>query len=151
MTILVINGPNLNLLGSRETGIYGADTLDSIKHNLTEIATTLDATVDFRQSNHEGEIVDWINQSKDQFNGIIINPAAIASRGRAKFIGLPSKNISPAEGLCTPDMVLMKVDLPAPLSPNKQWHSPGITSSDTPDNAITEPGWKARCSGCSSG
>ena len=66
-------------------------------------------------------------------------PASIASRGLSNCIGRPSKVIVPSVGLWTPDMVLMKVDFPAPLSPRRQWHSPGRTSKVTPFRAITLP------------
>src|SRR5690606_20152249 len=66
-------------------------------------------------------------------------PRAIASRGLSKTTGSPSIRISPLVGLWTPDMVLMKVDFPAPLSPSRQWHSPAMTDTDTPASAITEP------------
>lgn len=78
MKILVLNGPNLNMLGLREPEIYGSTTLDDIKNQLTTHANSLDYDVDFFQSNHEGSIVDKIQQSlftKD-VNFIIINPAA---------------------------------------------------------------------------
>ena len=66
-------------------------------------------------------------------------PASIASRGVSKDIGRPSNRISPFDGLCTPDIVLIKVDFPAPLSPSRQWHSPGRTSKLTPASAMTFP------------
>jgi len=61
-SILVINGPNLNLLGTREPEIYGAETLDDIKDNMTAKAGKLNLSIDFRQSNIEGEIVNWIQR-----------------------------------------------------------------------------------------
>ena len=74
--ILVINGPNLNLLGSRETSIYGSKTLKEIEKELESKAAEIQATMDFRQSNHEGVLVDWIQASRDEYDGIIINAAA---------------------------------------------------------------------------
>ena len=71
--VLIINGPNLNLLGTREPEIYGAETLDDIKDSMTEKAETLGLSVDFRQSNVEGEIVNWIQEARDGFDAIIIN------------------------------------------------------------------------------
>ena len=74
--ILVINGPNLQLLGSREPSIYGNQTLESIQKSLLQLGIELGLEVDFRQSNAEGMIVDWIGESAGHFHGIIINPAA---------------------------------------------------------------------------
>ena len=76
MKILVINGPNLNLLGDREKENYGEITLDKINEELSILASELGVEIDFFQSNFEGEIVDKIQKAKDNFNGIIINPAA---------------------------------------------------------------------------
>ncbi len=77
MKILVINGPNLNLLGLREPEIYGSTTLDNINKELIEFAGTLsnEIELEFFQSNHEGEIIDKIHSIKD-YDGLIINPAA---------------------------------------------------------------------------
>jgi 3-dehydroquinate dehydratase-2 len=76
-SILVINGPNLNLLGTREPEIYGADTLDDIRDKMTEKAASLDLSIDFRQSNNEGEIVNWIQESREGHDAIIINAGAL--------------------------------------------------------------------------
>lgn len=76
-SILVINGPNLNLLGTREPEIYGADTLDDIKDKMTEKAAGLEFSIDFRQSNVEGEIVGWIQEARDNHDAIIINAGAL--------------------------------------------------------------------------
>lgn len=73
--IRVIHGPNLNLLGLRETNIYGTTTLDSINKKLKEEAQKENIEIDFFQSNHEGALIDCIHQSKDH-DGILINPAA---------------------------------------------------------------------------
>ena len=77
MKILVINGPNINMLGKREPEIYGTLTMDDINNELVEYSKTIsdDIELDFFQSNHEGEIVDKI-QSAGSFDGLIINPAA---------------------------------------------------------------------------
>jgi len=68
-TILVLNGPNLNLLGLREPEIYGHDTLSDIEEACLEAAAGLDLTVDFRQSNHEGQLVDWIHEARQTADG----------------------------------------------------------------------------------
>lgn len=74
--ILVIHGPNLNLLGEREPGVYGNDTLDSINKEISDEAKVLGLTCDFFQSNHEGAIIDEIQNARKLYNGIIINPGA---------------------------------------------------------------------------
>ena len=76
-SILVINGPNLNLLGTREPEIYGSETLRDIKDKMTAKAASLDLTVDFRQSNTEGEIVTWIQDARESFDAIVINAGAL--------------------------------------------------------------------------
>lgn len=93
MKILVIHGPNLNLLGLRETDIYGTYTLDDINRRLEGLAAELGVEVVCRQSNHEGEIVDLIQDSGD-YSAIIINPAAythtsIAIRDAIAAIDIP--------------------------------------------------------------
>jgi 3-dehydroquinate dehydratase-2 len=74
--ILIINGPNLNMLGQREPEIYGKQTLEDIEQMCKKEAQKLVVEIDFRQSNHEGEIVDWIQEANSSFDCLIINPAA---------------------------------------------------------------------------
>lgn len=74
--ILILNGPNLNLLGSREPKIYGRETLADIEAACRRRAKALAATVDFRQSNTEGELVDWVQQAKRKFDALIVNAGA---------------------------------------------------------------------------
>src|SRR5688572_12499405 len=71
--ILILNGPNLNMLGVREPHIYGHNTLDDIRHMCEEAAGKMSFSVDFRQSNHEGELVTWIQEARGQAAGVIIN------------------------------------------------------------------------------
>jgi 3-dehydroquinate dehydratase-2 len=93
MKILVIHGPNLNLLGAREKEIYGVQTLDDINNSLKKLAKELGFELIIKQSNHEGEIVDLIQDSRD-YKGILINPAAythtsIAIRDAIAAIDIP--------------------------------------------------------------
>lgn len=74
--ILVIHGPNLNLLGQREPAIYGRVTLETINKELKKVAKKAKVTLVIKQSNHEGEIVDLIGKAKNKFAAILINPAA---------------------------------------------------------------------------
>ncbi len=74
--ILVLNGPNLNLLGKRQPNIYGKLTLDDIEGNCAEISKSLGVTVKFSQSNHEGELIDQIQNASENFDGIILNAGA---------------------------------------------------------------------------
>ncbi|NTS31164.1 type II 3-dehydroquinate dehydratase [Phyllobacterium sp. BT25] len=75
-TIFVLNGPNLNMLGKREPGIYGAVTLDDIEAMCRTEAEALGCKIDFRQSNHEGDLVSWIQEAGEQKALVLINPAA---------------------------------------------------------------------------
>jgi 3-dehydroquinate dehydratase-2 len=74
--ILVLNGPNLNMLGVREPGIYGSLSLNAIEQNLKELASQLGVDLVFFQSNHEGAIIDQIHEAANHVDGIVINPAA---------------------------------------------------------------------------
>ena len=76
MKILVIHGPNLNLLGSRETAVYGVETLDAINEKCSALAKELGVTIEARQSNSEGAIVDMVQEAANSAKGIVINPGA---------------------------------------------------------------------------
>src|SRR6266576_3213884 len=76
MKILFLNGPNLNLLGQREPEVYGRNTLADIEAKVRSRAQTLQVEVEFRQSNLEGELVDWIQQAKTKSDVIVLNAAA---------------------------------------------------------------------------
>jgi 3-dehydroquinate dehydratase-2 len=98
MKILFLNGPNLNLLGQREPEVYGRETLADIEAAVRKRAKELKAKVDFRQSNVEGELVDWIQQAKGKFDVIVLNAAAythtsIALRDAIAAVGLPTIEI----------------------------------------------------------
>ena len=99
MKILVINGPNLNMLGSREPEIYGSSTLLDIENELSEFASKLDNKIEleFFQSNTEGEIVDKIQKAMGQIDGIIINPAAYTHTSVAISDAIACVNIKTVE------------------------------------------------------
>jgi 3-dehydroquinate dehydratase-2 len=97
-TILVLNGPNLNLLGTRQPEIYGKLTLAEIEKKLRALAKQLGVEIDFRQSNSEGELVTWIQQATGRFGAIVINPAAfthtsLAMRDAISAVGIPTIEI----------------------------------------------------------
>ena len=98
MRILYLNGPNLNLLGTREPEKYGKTTLAEIEVRVQKRASELGATVQFRQSNIEGELVNWIQEAKGKFDCIILNAAAythtsIALRDAIAAIQVPTIEI----------------------------------------------------------
>ncbi|GAB5503285.1 type II 3-dehydroquinate dehydratase [Pyruvatibacter sp.] len=74
-TIFVLNGPNLNMLGQREPEIYGTDTLADVKKRCVTKAAALGLEIDFRQSNHEGELVSWLQEARDAASGVVLNAA----------------------------------------------------------------------------
>jgi 3-dehydroquinate dehydratase II len=75
--IYILNGPNLNLLGLRQPEIYGRATLEDVAEDCASLAEELGLTIRFQQSNHEGQIIDWIHQSRVEGAGVIINPGAL--------------------------------------------------------------------------
>jgi len=75
-SVLILNGPNLNLLGTREPQIYGSETLDDVEALCQEAAAELGLAIDFRQSNHEGELVGWIQEARGEHDAILINAGA---------------------------------------------------------------------------
>ena len=93
-TIFVINGPNLNLLGSRDPRIQGPQTLDDIRSAMEVRAKALELKVDFRHSNHEGELVDWLQEALAKASAVIINAGgyahtSIAIRDAASMLQVP--------------------------------------------------------------
>jgi 3-dehydroquinate dehydratase II len=97
-SILVLHGPNLNLLGKREPGVYGTATLNDINSSLEEIAQSLGAQVTAFQSNHEGALVDAIQAAMGQHQGILINPGAythtsVAIRDAIAAVALPTVEV----------------------------------------------------------
>ncbi len=98
MKILVIHGPNLQLLGAREPARYGTTDLATINHELTALGKTLKAHIDTVQSNHEGEIVELIGKAKGRYAALVINPAAythtsVAIRDAIQASGLPAVEV----------------------------------------------------------
>lgn len=92
--ILVLNGPNLNLLGSREPAIYGHDTLDSIAMMLEDQAQALDLAIDLRQSNHEGHLVDWLHEAGSrQCLAVILNAGALTHTSIALHDAIKAINV----------------------------------------------------------
>ena len=98
MKILVINGPNINMLGIREPEIYGSKTYSDLVELIKKEADSLGVEVNFFQSNHEGAIVDEIQQAYGKFDGIVINPAAythtsVALLDAVKAVGIPTVEV----------------------------------------------------------
>ncbi|MBR5247120.1 MAG: type II 3-dehydroquinate dehydratase [Clostridia bacterium] len=98
MKILVINGPNINMLGIREPGIYGNQNYQTLLDNIKQWAEELNCQAECFQSNHEGSIVDKIQEAYDNFDGIVINPAAythtsVAILDALKSVGIPAVEV----------------------------------------------------------
>jgi 3-dehydroquinate dehydratase II len=74
--VLVLNGPNLNLLGRREPAVYGTDTLADVSNRLERLGVELGCTCDVRQTNYEGQLVEWLHEAWETADGVILNPAA---------------------------------------------------------------------------
>ncbi len=94
MKVLFLNGPNLNLLGTRQPEIYGRTTLADIERLVRERAIALKTEIEFRQTNWEGQLVDWLHEAKGQFDAIVLNAAAythtsVALRDAISAIGVP--------------------------------------------------------------
>lgn len=93
-TIFVLNGPNLNMLGKREPGIYGGQTLADIEAMCVAEGNKLGLTIDFRQTNHEGVLVDWFHEASESAAGIAVNAGAythtsVALHDATRAIGIP--------------------------------------------------------------
>lgn len=102
MKILVLNGPNLNMLGIREPDIYGRETYDSLIKKIEEHCKAKELYVDCRQSNHEGTLVDWIQEAYSNFDGIVINPGAythtsVALLDAIKAVSVPTVEVHISE------------------------------------------------------
>ena len=98
LNILVLHGPNLNLLGTREPEVYGSTTLEGINHSLEKEASRLQVTVSCLQSNHEGNLVDAIHSAVSRYRGIVINAGAythtsVAIRDAIVGVGIPTVEV----------------------------------------------------------
>lgn len=96
--VLFLNGPNLNLLGQREPGIYGRATLADIQQRVEARARELEVEVEFRQTNHEGQLVDWLQEAAGRVQGVVLNAAAythtsVAIRDAIVAAGVPTVEI----------------------------------------------------------
>lgn len=92
--IYILNGPNLNMLGKRDPDLYGSDTLKDVEEMCRARASELGYAVDFRQSNHEGTLIDWVQEARDKAAAIIINPGgyshtSIALMDALEIAGVP--------------------------------------------------------------
>jgi 3-dehydroquinate dehydratase-2 len=95
--IFVLSGPNLNLLGVREPHIYGKDTLDDVRARCETRAGALGYTIDFRQTNHEGVLIDWVQEARSTACGLVINPAGYGHTSIALLDALKALEIPVVE------------------------------------------------------
>ncbi len=98
--ILVLNGPNLNLLGTREPDVYGATTLDDVERALQDLSKDLGATIDCRQSNQEGQLIDWLHEARESFDGVVLNPG-----------GLTHTSVSLRDGIAATGLPVVEVHI----------------------------------------
>jgi len=92
-TVFVLNGPNLNLLGVRDPSVYGHDTLGDIEERCTARAASHGLEIDFRQTNHEGQLVDWIQEARESADGIILNAGALTHTSVAVLDALSASGL----------------------------------------------------------
>jgi 3-dehydroquinate dehydratase II len=92
-TVFVLNGPNLNLLGVREPATYGYDTLADVEERCLARARALDLVIEFRQTNHEGTLVDWIQEAREAADGIILNAGALTHTSVAVHDALKAADV----------------------------------------------------------
>ncbi len=128
--ILVLNGPNLNMLGRRDRSVYGSKTLDEINDELAKLAASLGVDVDFYQSNLEGQLVDCIQQNWGTAQGIIINPGALTHYG-----------ISLKDALIDCGLPVIEVHL-SNIHAREQWRRHSVIS-DLARGQIAGFGWKS--------
>ncbi len=92
--IFVLNGPNLNLLGTREPEVYGRDTLDDVRDLCARTGLDLGVAIAFRQTNHEGELIDWVQEAREAAGAVVLNPAgyghtSVALHDALKALSIP--------------------------------------------------------------
>jgi 3-dehydroquinate dehydratase-2 len=92
-TVFILNGPNLNLLGVRDPSVYGHDTLADIEERCLARAAGLDLQIEFRQTNHEGQLVDWIQEARESAEGVILNAGALTHTSVAVFDALSAAGL----------------------------------------------------------
>jgi 3-dehydroquinate dehydratase II len=96
-TVYVLNGPNLNLLGKREPHIYGHATLADIERQCTDDCSRLGLRLVFRQSNHEGQLIEWVHEARERAEGIVINPAGYSFTSVALLDALKASELPVVE------------------------------------------------------
>ncbi len=92
-TVFILNGPNLNLLGVRDPAVYGRDTLGDIEERCLRRAAALKLEIDFRQTNHEGQLVDWIQEARESADAIILNAGAFTHTSLAVLDALSAADL----------------------------------------------------------
>ena len=92
-SVFILNGPNLNLLGVREPAVYGHDTLGDIEERCSTRAAALNLQIDFRQTNHEGQLVDWIQEARESADGIVLNAGALTHTSVAVLDALSAADL----------------------------------------------------------
>ena len=97
MKILVVNGPNLNLLGVREPGLYGSRTYADLEDFVKRVAAECGVEIEMRQSNHEGDIVDWIQECRGRFDALVLNAAAYTHTSVAILDAIKAVKVRTAE------------------------------------------------------
>lgn len=96
-TVFILNGPNLNLLGVRDPAVYGLDTLADIEARCLARAADLGLQVEFRQSNHEGQLVDWVQEARESADGIVLNAGALTHTSVAILDALSASGLPVVE------------------------------------------------------
>jgi len=112
----ILNGPNLNLLGVREPATYGYDTLADVEQRCLARAAALDLVIDFRQTNHEGQLVDWIHEAREAADGIILNAGAFTHT-----------SVAILDALNAADLPVIEVHL-SNLHTREEWRTHSIIS-----------------------